>query len=396
MDFDPHNPELIADPQGTFGVLRDDFPVFDTTIGGQPVRLVTRHADVTRVMNDPSALMNRPGTQVPDSIADGPAGVLWRTAVSMMDPPEHTRVRRAIGGAFTRRSVRRMRPQVENVVKGVFESLGAEETECVHDVSLKVPLLVICGLLGIPVADWPRLEAWTNDFLRIFLPEAATAEEVARIHDASRHFIEYFGQLIDARMDAPQADLTSDLVRDAVVAGDISREELIGALRGLLTAGFETTAATISASFLGFANQPDQLEQLKLRPETIPDAVHELLRWETPVQAMVRYPGREIEMHDTTLAPGEAIWLLMGASNHDPRRYPDPERIDVGRDASDHHAFGGGRHFCLGAYLARVELECVLEEMARRYTRIEIADDAIARRPNFQFRSIESLTVTLS
>ncbi len=124
--------------------------------------------------------------------------------------------------------------------------------------------------------------------------------------------------------------------------------------------------------------------------------MQELLRWETPVQAMVRYPGREMELHGTTLAPGEAIWLLMGASNHDPRRYPDPERIDIGRDAGDHHAFGGGRHFCLGAYLARVELECVLGEMVRRYRRVDVIGDEVPRRSNFQFRSIESLDVALS
>ena len=229
----------------------------------------------------------------------------------------------------------------------------------------------------------------------IFLPNVSGNEEIHRVQQASQNFIDYFGAMIDERRLKPRDDMTSDFAAVVDKENGISRAGLIGALRGLLTAGFETTAATISATFLGFAQQPEQLALLRENPDLIPGAVDELLRWETPVQVMVRYLGNDIQLGDSLLENGEACWLLLGAANHDPRRYSSPHAIDVARTATDHHSFGGGRHFCVGAYLARLELQLVLEQLSQRCRRIELRCDSVPRRQNFQFRSIESLPVRL-
>jgi len=395
ITFDPLDPQLLTAPQIVYERLRNEAPLLSTVVGGQTVHLVSRYADVARIISDPSARMNPPGSDAPAVYGDGPAAELWRSAISMMDPPQHTRARRVIARPFSLRRVEQMRSMVADIVNEIFSELPSNQLEVVNDLALRVPMQVICKLLGIPAEDWPSLQAWTTDFLHIFLPNVGGAEEIARVQKASQNFINYFGGMIDARRAQPRDDITSDFAALVDKENGISRIGLIGALRGLLTAGFETTAATISAAFLGFAKQPEQLELLRQNPELIPGAVDELLRWETPVQVLVRYLGRDIEPNGGSLQAGAACWLLLGSANHDPRHYPHPDKLDVSRAATDHHAFGGGRHFCVGAYLARLELQLVLQQMSQRYRRIELQCESAARKKNFQFPSIERLPVAL-
>ena len=393
--FNPRDPLLRSAPQTVYGRLRAQAPLLRTVVGGQPVNLLCRYKDVAQVATDPTTLMNPPGTPVPRPYQDGPASILWRNAISMMDPPKHTHCRRAIAPPFSRRRIQELRPLVTDVVTEVFSGLDGNEFDVVSDVALKVPMEVICRLLGIPTADWPDLESWSIDFLRIFLPDAATPDEVDRIQSASQNFLDYFGGLIDERIRRPNDDLITDYTAAIDEPDGLTRTGLIGALRGLLTAGFETTAATISASFLGFAQQPEQFQRLHDDPGQIPSAIEELLRWETPVRVMVRYLAEEWELHGSVIPRGEAVWLLLGSANHDEEHYKDPENIDVTRDPRDHLTFGGGRHLCLGAYLARLELETVLGELTRRWRHIDTDVSSVVRRGNFQFPSIEALPVSV-
>ena len=394
-DFDPAKLALLANPEPVLGPLRDQFPLFQATIGQQRFWVLSRHADVKRVLEHPSALMRPPGASTPPSLGAGPAARMWKNALSMMDPPDHTRVRRLVGRAFTRRRAEDLRPGIEAVVAEIFRGLDdRDQIEVVNELALQVPMRVICGLLGIPDEDWPMLQSWTPDFLRIFLPDAASPDDRQRLDRASQNFIEYFGAMIDARLETPREDLTTGLVA-LQEEGGMTRDELIGALRGLLTAGFETSAATISAAFLGFAREPAQLDLLRARPDLVPQAVEELLRWESPVRAHLRYLGADMELHGRQIPAGAAMWMLVGAANHDPLRFRDPARIDVARAENDHLAFGGGRHFCLGAYLSRVELQSVFARLARRWSRIAVVEGTARRRPNFQFPGLERLVVRL-
>ena len=394
VQFDPLDPQLCTDPDAVFERLRNDAPVLSADIGGQRVWLVSRYADVAQLIADPKTTMNAPGSDVPTAYGDGPAATLWRNAISMMDPPQHGKARRIISKPFSHRRVEGLRPLVSEVVAQSFVKISAAEFEAT-DLASEIPMRVICRFLGIPTSDWPKLQAWTNDFLRIFVPNVSDAEEINRVHTASQNFIDYFGALIDDRKRHPREDMTSDFVALIDKPNGITRLGLIGALRGLLTAGFETTAATISAMFLGFSRQPEQLALLRQQPSLIPGAVDEFLRWETPVRLVVRYLGEDIVQHGVSLRAGEPCWLLVGSANHDPRQYKDPQSLDVARGVTDHYAFGGGRHFCVGAYLAKLELQLVLQQLISRCDHIELCCDTVARRQNFQFPSIESLRVAL-
>lgn len=280
------------------------------------------------------------------------------------------------------------------MVASIFDGLGSE-FEAVSELALRVPARVICGVLGIADDDWLRLESWTPDFLRIFLPDACTAAERVRMERASANFLEYFDDLIERRRREPRDDLTSALA-ELESDGSLSRDELIGALRGLLTAGFETSAATISAALLSFAAQPEQLALLRRRPDVLPAAVEELLRWETPVRTQTRYLGVDTSFHGTRLPAGTPMWLLLGSANHDRLQFPLPARVDFDRSAIEHVAFGGGRHFCLGAYLARVELQSVFAQIARRWQRVHVDTERLQRRANLQFPSLQVLSCSVA
>ena len=393
--FDPLNPGAYADRQSVFERLRNDAPLHTVEIGSQQIRLLSRHADVARIISDPTTVMNSPGQDTPIAYGKGPAADLWRNAISMMDPPRHACARRAVAKPFTHRNVEQFREMIDDVVATVFSGTDFQNTDVVRDVAVKIPMHVICKLLGIPTDDWSKLQSWTDDFLRIFLPDASAPETVKRTQQASQNFIDYFGEMIDQRLEKPCDDLTSEFAASMDTAGGISRAGLIGALRGLLTAGFETTAATISAGFYAFAKQPEQFKQLREQPELIPGAVEELLRWETPVQVVVRYLGKDTQLHASLLPAGEQIWLLTGAANHDPRKHDKPSLVDVNREVNEHFSFGGGRHFCLGAYLARLELQILLQQLVTRCESVELRCDDVQRRDNLQFPSIESLPVVL-
>ncbi|MAJ50677.1 MAG: hypothetical protein CMB82_03550, partial [Flammeovirgaceae bacterium] len=268
--------------------------------------------------------------------------------------------------------------------------------DIVDEISTKIPLFVICNLLGIPKGDWQELQKSTDLFLKIFLPDRLSRQEMREVNSASQYFIEYFTDLIQHNQKQPDSNLTSELIKGPLRDGSISIEQLIGLLRGLFTAGFETTAATISACFLGFAKQKDQFEQIKLNEDAIPGAVNEILRWETPVQAMIRYACEDLQLENFgVVGAGEALLLLTGSSNHDPKRYQIPNRINILRDSADHHSFGGGRHYCLGFYLAKLEIEAVLREMRTRFNEMNLECTEIKRKPNLQFRSIISLPMSL-
>lgn len=387
------DPALLADPHAAFHRWREEAPVFRARLGAQTVWVLSRYDDVKGVLEDAASLMRPPGAGTPRALGDGAAARMWNSALSMMDPPEHTRVRRLVGRAFTWRRAEEMRPRIDALVDEVFRGLdGRSEFEVVGELALRVPMRVICGLLGIPESDWAMLQAWTPDFLRIFLPEAASPDDRARLDRASQNFLDYFGDMVDARLVSPRDDLTTGLA--ALYAdGELSRDQLVGALRGLLTAGFETSAATITAGCLCLAERPDQLELLRARPDCVASAVEEVLRWETPVRSHMRHLGSSRVFHGVEIEAGAAVWLLLGSANRDPRRFPDPDLVDVTRSDAEHLSFGGGRHFCLGAYLARVELQAVFSRLVRRYRAIERVTECPRRRPNFQFPSLERLVV---
>jgi cytochrome P450 len=393
--FDPSDPRLIADPYPLLAQLRTCSPL--TTMAGWsgPHWVLSRYDDVHRMLNDPSAHM-REGTGRPPAVyGDGPAAVLWDTALSMMDPPDHTRVRAAVTKALPRQRMNHMRGMIRDIATDLVDATpGNEPFDAVPRLALALPMRVICGLLGVPQADWPMLQGWTADALRLFMPEANTAPQLDALQSAARHFIDYFAALVRERRRNPGDDVVTSLSQ-LETAGEITPSEVIGVLRGLLTAGFETTAATVAAIVDECSRRPGLLASLGRADADPAAAADEFLRWETPVQMVYRRTDRPVTFQGVEIEAGVPVVLLLGAANRDASVFNDADTIIVRRKHNPHVSFGGGRHACFGAQLARVELREFIAAMATRWRELRPEAPDAVRRQHFQFRSIASLPISV-
>jgi cytochrome P450 len=392
-ELDLADPALARYPWEVLAGLRRDKPLVAATLGPQTVWLLSRHEDVKSVLDDPGSRMRGEGETCPRALRDGPAARMWRSSLSMMDPPEHTRVRRKLAVAFTHKRAEQLRPLVSGIVDSVVGAIhGRGAIDFARDVALPIPMRVICAVLGVPETDWPMLESWTPDFLRIFQPNAIDSATLQRVDRASGNFIGYFTQLLEERLRDPRDDLVSAFALEN--DDPVWIDELVAALRGLLTAGFETTASTLSATALCAARDPSLLVLMRSGQTPRRLLAEEMLRWETPVRAHFRVLGEARELHGRDLPAGTTVFLHLGAANRDPAVFTDPESVVPDRVANPHLAFGGGRHFCLGACLARVELDLVLQAMGEFWEELQLAVSDVPRRPNAQFPGITSLPLS--
>lgn len=392
--IDLADPALAKDPWERLAGLRREMPLVAATLGRQTVWVLSRHADVRSVLDDPASRMRDRDETCPRSLGDGPASRMWRSSISMMDPPGHTRVRRKLAAAFTRKRADELQPMISGIVGSVFDAIrGRDSIDFVREIALPIPMRVICGVLGVPDSDWPMLESWTPDFLRIFQPDAIDAATLKRVDTASGNFIGYFTRLLEQRLREPREDLVSEFAHQQ--EEPVWVDELVAALRGLLTAGFETTAATLSATALCAARDPSLLERMRSGEEPRRRLGEEMLRWETPVRAHFRVLGEPRELHGRHLEAGTPLFLLLGAANRDPEVFADPESVVPDRAENPHLAFGGGRHLCLGACLARAEIGITLQVMGDAWDALQPALGEPPRRANAQFPGIESLPVSL-
>jgi cytochrome P450 len=392
--IDPADPRLIDDPYPLLSLVRAHSPLTKMSGWAESHWVLSRYQDVHQMLTDPTARM-REGTGRPPALyGDGPAAVLWDTALSMMDPPDHTRVRAAVTKALPRRQMDRMQGLVREIACELVDAIpGHEPFDAVPRLALALPMRVICGLLGVPREDWPMLQSWTSDTLRLFLPDANTQPQVDALQNAAGHFIDYFGALVRERRRHPGDDVITALAA-LESAGEVTPSEVVGVLRGLMTAGFETTAATVAAIVDECSRTPELLASLRDSGADASAAAEEFLRWETPVQIVYRRTGRSVSMHGVEVDAGVPIILLLGAANRDPAVFSDADTIVLRRKHNPHVSFGGGRHTCFGAQLARVELREFITAMASRWRDIRPAAPAPVRRPQFQFRSIASLPVS--
>lgn len=392
--FDPSSPEFLADPYPVYERLRDEDPFAEIVLGSRTIVTVARHRDVKTVFSDPRAMQRPLGGGVPAVLGDGPGARMFASGMSQSDPPQHTRLRRLAAGAFSPRVISEMQERIDQIVMAALDGVRDRDTfDAVDDFALQIPMRVICEMMGIPDDDWPELIGWTPDVLRVFMPEGSDEAELERCHQACAFFFDYLGAMVADRRRTPKDDLTGRLVAANDASGSLSNDEMCAMLRGLITAGFETTTNTIAASMLAFSEYPEQFERLRGSPDDTAAAAEEMLRWEAPVQAQPRYMHADIAFDDGTMFDaGVQLWLLIGSANRDPERYEDPDSVRIDRDAADHFSFGGGRHVCLGAGLARSEIRSALSWMAQSWSSVEVLGPPV-RREHFQFRGLEHLPV---
>lgn len=304
-----------------------------------------------------------------------------------MDPPDHTRLRRKLTGAFT---VKRMKALEEGIIEITERQLDAlakltPPVDLVAEFALPVPSLVICEILGVPYADRETFQVNSSKFME----REVTLEDKMAAYTAMTTFL---AELVVSKRAEPSDDLLSDLAGDE----DLSVEELVGMAFLLLLAGFETTANMLALGTFALLEHPDQLAELRANPGLIPDAVEELLRYLAVGDVFFRYAAEDIEFFGETIREGSTVILSLLAGNHDPQRYEQPDTLDVHRNARGHLAFGHGVHQCLGQQLARIEMRAGFEGLLRRFPSLELAVPAreVKLRTDMNIYGVHALPVT--
>ncbi|MEE1749818.1 cytochrome P450 [Streptomyces sp. NPDC007076] len=345
------------------GLLRVQLPY------GEPAWLVTRYADARLVLGDQrfsrAAAASHDEPRQSEGQRDG--GILG------MDPPDHTRLRSLVAKAFTVRQVEKLRPQVRELTAALLDEMetAGPPADLVDLFALPLPVAVICRMLGVPTEDRPRFRVWSDDALST---SSLTAEEF----DASRAELRaYMAGLIDQHRQAPQDDLMTALIEARDDGDRLSELELIDLCVGILVAGHETTASQIPNFVLTLLDHPDQLARLRAEPELVPNAVEELLRF-VPLGSgagQPRYATEDIEVGGTLVRAGSPVLVAVGAANRDALRFSAPGVLDIAREGNQHLGFGHGVHHCLGAPLARLELQEALSALITRFPELRLAGD---------------------
>ena len=399
--IDLTDPAVVADPYPAFARARAQAPV--QWHEGLGLWLAFTHAESNAVLRD--RRLGRIWRDRERAERFASFNLIHRNALLEMEPPDHTRLRRLVSAAFARGHVERLRPWVQRLagelVDGLVErSGGSEPVDVLSGMAEELPVAVIAELLGVPDADRPLLRPWSNAIVKMYEYGRTTALEDAA-ERAADQFVTYLRGLATDRRRAPGEDLLSHLVTvrdDSVVevgAPVLTEDELVTTCILLLNAGHEATVNVSGNGLLALLEHPDQLQRLRADPGLLPTAVEELMRFDSPLQLFERTATADVEVGGVTVREGEKIAALLGAANRDPAVFADPDRLDVGCTDNPHVTFGAGVHFCIGAPLARVELQASFGALLERTSRLELGAPA-RRRPEFVIRGLSELPVVAS
>ncbi len=390
--LDPeHQQAFRADPHPFLAHLRAVDPVNETPLG---VWRLTRYDDVVRLLRDvPAGVRFADGRSfgAAPSDDDGSSDFLLS-----QDPPNHTRLRKLVSKAFTPRAVEKLRPRVQAITDALLdEAIAQGDLDVIRDLALPVPATVICEMLGVPVAERDRFTEWTSRATHLLARQTAPPEVVARGEAASESLAEYFDSLIAQRRRSPGDDLLSNLIRAEEEGDRLSASELLSQAIGLLIAGFETTIGLIGNGVLALIRHPAELAKLRANPALIGSAVEECLRYDGPIVLTVRILHEDAAFGDRVIPVDTMVWAMLAAANRDPEQFPDPDRFDIERDATDHVAFGGGMHFCLGHRLAEMEAQVAIGGLVRRFRDLRLRSEMVEWGESL-FRVPGSLPVTFA
>lgn len=310
------------------------------------------------------------------------------------DPPRHTRLRSLVSQAFTPRMVEALEPRIREIARELLKpAIEAGECDLVAALAYPLPVIVIAEILGIPPEDRARFKEWSDEAVASLGTglQGSGRQIRAEIFEEMR---EYFTQMTEERRAHPRNDLISGLVQAEQDGEKLTFADLLQMLILLLVAGNETTTNLISNAMLSFLEHPAELAKVEADRAGIPSALEEVLRFSSPVQATVRRPTRDVELHGRTIPAGMPTLVWLAAANRDPAQFPDPLRFDVTRTPNRHLAFGMGIHFCLGAPLARLEARVAYEELLARATGFErTTEGPLPRVPTFIMRGVLELPI---
>ncbi|WP_316206380.1 MULTISPECIES: cytochrome P450 [unclassified Bradyrhizobium] len=393
--FNPLSPQFIRDPYPFYQQLRETDPMHVTPFGAF---LASRHAESSLVLRDKrfgKDFVPRSIRRYGPKIMDEPIFRSMSLWMLQQDPPDHTRLRNLVVKAFTARRVEDMRPRIQQIVDQTLdEVIPRGNMDLIEDFAFRLPVTVICEMLGIPDEHREAFYKSSREGGRLLDPVPLSPAEIAEGNAGNAVSKAYFQQLFELRRRQPGDDLTTQLLQAEEDGAKLSHEELTANIILLFGAGHETTVNLIGNGLLALYRNPDQLALLKARPELITNAIEEFLRYDSSVQLTGRVALEDIEdLGGKRIPKGETVLCLLGSANRDPAVYPDrPEQLDIARPNVKPLSFGGGIHHCLGAQLARIEAEVAIGTLLRRLPELKLDDpDNPDWRPTFVLRGLKRL-----
>ena len=390
-------PEGLRDPYPRYAQVQSLTPVHRTALGHW---IITGYDDVNTFLRHQHALkdpyrvfapwVGRDEWQQHAALRRLPDIMLWA------NPPDHTRLRKLAGFAFTNRAVQAMRPAITGMVDGLADTLAERGTiDYMKDFAFPLPAMATGRLLGVPTEDLPSLQGPMRAFQDVY-ELGLTPATLAACDEGAQFTDDYFAALVADRRKHPGDDLLSALIAAQDGADQLSEGELIGMCNLLFGAGFETTTNLLGNGMLALLRHPDQMARLREDPGLIPGAVEEMLRYDSPTQLGNRVTESPVEIGGVMIPIGASVVALVGAAHRDPRRYPDPDRFDVTRTDAPVLSFSSGIHYCLGAALARLEAQVAFSTLLERFPRLRIADGAeVEFRARLTLRGVESLPIAV-
>ncbi len=343
--------------------------------GYRPFWAVTKHGDIVQILSQPVRFSSAHG------IILGPANAVAVPSemVVTLDPPRHGPMRRVASLHFTPRALRAKAADIERIAVDILDraaTAGATvECDFVERIAAPLPIAVISWILGVPRADWELLFRWTNEVIGKDDPEYRRPGETPNqtIRRARGELHAYFARLIERRRNDPHNDLVSELIRARINGTPLTEEQLLSYCELMVEAGNETTRNAISGGLLAFCEHHGEWEKLRGRPELLSEAVEEILRWVSPIAHFIRTATEHSEVRGAKIRAGEQVALFYASANRDEEVFEDPFAFRVDRDPNPHLAFGSGEHICLGAHVARVELETIFRHLLARLEWFEVS-----------------------
>lgn len=399
--FDPYSSEFRADPYAVYAALRRDHPVFYDE--RWDLTFFSRHRDVAAMLRD--RRFGRQATHVldeselsrPSMLAEYPQWSRFiRGSFIDLEGPKHGLLRRLVAKAFSRRAAPSYRPRLTEVANEALDTaLARGSMEVIADYATPIPLTMISELMGIPEGERAQLVDWSHAIVRLF-DYNATADDGVAAETAIIEFVAYLRDMLERRRRHPGPDLISELAAVEEDGVHMDDDDLIATAILTLNAGHEATVHAIGNGIVALADDPGQFAALRTDPTLAETGAEELLRFDTPLQMFERWVLEHLEWDGHPLRKGTKVGLLFGSANHDTAVFDAPHRLDLSRSPNPHVSFGGGAHLCVGAPLARVELQVAFAELAKRIGTLHITDDALERTPSLVFRGVTELHVSVA
>lgn len=385
-------PQTKTDPYPLYADIRRR-PLVRSALGAW---MTADHAAAESILRDrrfSSSPVHQRGYQPPAYPAGDPRAELPAADLLTMDPPDHTRLRRLVAGAFTPRAIAGLEPWIREVTLRLLTAAdGAAGFDLIDALAFPLPIAVICHLLGVPAEDQAQFRAWGHDVAATLDPQTAAAAQ-AQTRAAELALTGYLQDLVRERRANPDDSILSALIAAEEEGDRLSSGEVVSTALLLLIAGFETTVNLIGNGTVALLGDPDSWDRLRQDPALVSAAIEEMLRYDSPVQLTARIATEDVEVGGSVIAAGRPVIVFIGGANRDPGVFEQPDEFRIDRpDPGRHLSFSLGMHHCLGSSLARLEGRIAIEELTRRYPALELAAPP-TRRPLLVLRGFESVPV---